>query len=156
MSPLMSSRRRIACPGGSRARSAAAVIQRRRRFRKEPRAPPRRFLAATNSLARPNCCRYRPKSPAAILDGARLDARSVRHDTERHFDLAGVIDDFLSGRTYRHIHRRRQPIFRGSWSGFRYRLQETARFVSLERASDPRVLLYRAGGRPRILADPAA
>src|SRR5205085_2876071 len=72
------------------------------------------------------------------------------------FDLAGVIDDFLSGRAYRDIYRRRQPIFRGSWAGFRYRLQATARSVSLERASDPRVLLHGAGGRPRILADPAA
>src|SRR5438067_1973473 len=135
---VLSARRRIACPWESRERRLGGVLRRR--------IPRRRQIAADTDE------NHRRASSTALGLTRDLSGTTLSHI----FYLAGVIDDFLSGRAYRDIYRRRQPIFRGSWAGFRYRLQATARSVSLERASDPRVLLHGAGGRPRILADPAA
>src|SRR5205085_1314472 len=187
---VLSVRRRIACPGGSRASSSATVNPRRgcrhcgaiswsgistkrlswsrgcgsTRSGAEHRTDPgksrerrlggvlRRRIPRRRQIAADTDENHRRASSTALGLTRDLSGTTLSHI----FDLAGVIDDFLSGRAYRDIYRRRQPIFRGSWAGFRYRLQATARSVSLERPSDPRVLLHGAGGRPRILADPAA
>ena len=41
--------------------------------------------AAIHTQAPPDCCRCRQGSPMTVLDGTRLDGRSVGQETERHF-----------------------------------------------------------------------